>query len=285
VQTAGTRTEQSLLQTGGFGKSTNSARAGFLPVALENVPLDALAGIGVYIRVNTPRQGEATEADCFRLYCTENVAFHEVHRRRLIENGVRFVYVRMVDQSRFRQQTEALLSKLAGDGAEAISARASIVYETSIELVNELLAEPDLLVKSPRLEQVSRSISTLVLNNPSAFSHLFAASHHDFYTATHMVNVATWMVPLAFEMGHKDPDELNQVCQAGLLHDMGKTVIPEAVLNKPGKLSDEEWALIKRHPEAGCEYLARFDKISPLIMHVTREHHERMDGSGYPAGL
>jgi hypothetical protein len=78
----------------------------------------------------------------------------------------------------------------------AISVKSEIVYETAVELVNELLSEPDLAGKSPRLEKVSRAVTTLVLNDPTAFSHLFAASHHDFYTATHMVNVATWMVPL-----------------------------------------------------------------------------------------
>jgi hypothetical protein len=100
-----------------------------------------------------------------------------------------------------------------------------------------------------------------------------------------MVNVATWMVPLAFAMGRDNPDELNQICQAGLLHDVGKVHIPAEVLNKKGRLSDSEWAQIRKHPELGCAHLAKFEGVDPLIFTVTRQHHERLDGSGYPDGL
>jgi len=283
--------EQDLLQSGGFGRSTNSARAGFLPISLEHAPLGALSGLEVYIRVKPAGQGAAEQPRAddstpgFRLYCKSSMRFTEVHRRRLAESGVKFVYIKIADQSRFRQQNEAHLLEAVNDPVLAIAQKSTLVYETSVELMNELLAEPDTILKSPRLEKVSRAITTLVMNDPSAFSHLFAASYHDFYTATHMVNVATWMVPVAYEMGYHDPEELGRICQAGILHDMGKTMVSQHVLNKAGKLSDEDWAQIRRHPEAGCEYLSRFSGVHPLILTVTRQHHERMDGTGYPAGL
>jgi hypothetical protein len=191
----------------------------------------------------------------------------------------------MADHAKLRAQIEGCLGDLAADPSIELAEKSVIIYDTSVELVNELLAEPEVFARSPRLEQVCRAVTTLVINNEESFSHLFAASHHDFYTATHMVNVATWMVPLAFELGHQDPEELSQICQAGMMHDMGKVQIPESVLNKKGKLTEDEWAIIRRHPEAGCEYLARFEGISPTVMRVTREHHERLDGSGYPDGL
>lgn len=286
--TSGTVSQKDLTLSGGFGRSTNSARAGFLPIGLEHAPIGALNGIPVYVRVrpgDTPHEGPEAEQAGFRLYCTESVRFSEVHRRRLLDHGVKFVYIRMVDQARFRMQTESRLIELAADPATALAEKSAIIYDTSIELVNELLNEPELIANSPRLGQVSRAITTLVMNNPNAFSHLFAASHHDFYTATHMVNVGTWMVPLAYELGYRDPEELNRICQAGMLHDMGKVDIPEEILNKKGKLTDEEWAVIRTHPDAGVEYLSQFDNVHPLILTVTREHHERLDGTGYPRGL
>ena len=191
----------------------------------------------------------------------------------------------MVSQDRFRQQTEAQLGQTADDPSIAISVKSEIVYETSVELMNELLAEPNLAVNSPRLEKVSRAVTTLVLNDPTSFSHLFAASHHDFYTATHMVNVGTWMVPLAYALGHHDVDELSQICQAGMLHDIGKTYISPEILNKTGKLTDEDWAILRRHPELGCTHLEQYERIHPLILTVTRQHHEREDGTGYPDKL
>ena len=174
---------------------------------------------------------------------------------------------------------------VASNGNLHVSARSEILYETSVELMNELLSEPDLAAKAPRLERISRAVTMMVLNDSSTFSHLFAASHHDFYTATHMVNVATWMVPVAYAMGCKDPEELSVICQAGLLHDVGKLYIPAAILNKRGSLSRTEWAMIRLHPELGRRHLDKCSGIDPLIVTVTRQHHERLDGSGYPARL
>jgi hypothetical protein len=86
-------------------------------------------------------------------------------------------------------------------------------------------------------------------------------------------------------MGHHDPELLNRICQAGVLHDIGKIFIPAEILNKAGKLSETEWAAIRAHPVRGCEHLAKFDHIHPLVMTVTRQHHERLDGTGYPDRL
>ena len=203
----------------------------------------------IYIRLTsrTASLGQAAPAsiqDSFRLFCGSDMRFKDFHKRRLTDHGVKFVYLPVGDHNKFRRQTEACLNAMASDPATAASAAATMVYETSVELMNELLTQPEMMVSSPRLEQVSRSVATLVISKPAAFSHLFAASHHDFYTATHMVNVATWMVPLAYELGHKDPDELNLICQAGVLHDIGKIKIPETLLNKKGKLSDEDWKVM-----------------------------------------
>mgnify|MGYP001482871021 CR=1 FL=1 len=276
--------EQEHEQTGTASR-INSARAGYLPISLEHTPLTALEGIGVYIRVRPETQslGTGPSQDGFRLYCAETLRFTDEHRHRLLEHGVKFAYIRMVDQSRFRRQIAANLEDVVRTAP--VAEASSVIYETSVELVNELLEDPDTLANNPKLGQLSKGITTLVLNNPSAFSHLFAASHHDFYTATHMVNVGTWMVPLALALGIEDEKELNLICQAGLMHDMGKIGIPESILNKSGKLSDEEWQTIRAHPQHGYDYLKKFGDIDERLMRVALEHHERLDGTGYPRGL
>jgi HD-GYP domain-containing protein (c-di-GMP phosphodiesterase class II) len=273
--------EQERVASGGSGISTSSSRAGYLPVPLTSVPAVAFEGLGIYLRSNRP----GDRASPFTLYRARDIRFTVEDRERLLNSGVKFVYISMADQARFREQTEAKLEATVADPKIAISAKSALVYEASIELVNELLSDPDLARLSPRLETVSRAITNLVINNPTAFSHLFATSHHDFYTATHMVNVATYMVPLAHKLGYRDAEVLNQVCQAGLLHDIGKLYVPEDVLNKAEKLSPEDWALLRKHPEMACSHLEDYDGIAPVILTVARQHHERLDGSGYPAGL
>ncbi|HSU67618.1 MAG TPA: hypothetical protein VLJ39_12155, partial [Tepidisphaeraceae bacterium] len=202
--------------SGEAGSAANSARAGFLPIGIARAPLAAFRGIAVYLRNTTAGGSEA-----FTLYCSEHVRLTESTRDRLAQAGVKFVYIPIVKQSQFREQIEAALQDIVRDPGLATAAAAEIVYETSVELVNEILREPDLGSQSSRLESVSRAVTTLVLKDPSAFSHLYATSHHDFYTATHMVNVGTWMVPLAYAMGIRDEQELNQICHAGMVHDIG----------------------------------------------------------------
>jgi HD-GYP domain-containing protein (c-di-GMP phosphodiesterase class II) len=189
-----------------------------------------------------------------------------------------------MDQSRLHKQVEATSNRV--DATAADDERVEmLIYETAVELMNELLDAPDLQLRSPRLEQFSRSITTLVLNKPEAFRHLYAACRHDYYTATHMVSVATWIVPLAFEMGHETPEELGLICEAGLMHDIGKLAVPVDVLNKKGKLTEEEWKLVRAHPEAGHKRLSERQGVDPMVLRVALEHHERMDGTGYPKGL
>jgi HD-GYP domain-containing protein (c-di-GMP phosphodiesterase class II) len=261
--------------------TSNPTRAGFLPVCMEHVPASAWHGLDIYTKTHNPHGTE----EIFTHFCGQQTRFSQHARDHLAESGVKFVYIPIAQQDQFRRQTEAGLLELIGQAGLAASIKARIVYQTSVALVDEVLTDPDLSAMSPRLENVSRAVATLVLNDPTAFSHLFAAAHHDFYTAAHMVNVATGMVPLAYALGHHDPDVLSDICQAGLLHDIGKTYLPSELLNQSRPLTRSDWEQIKRHAELGAQYLSESEGIHPLCPTVALEHHERMDGSGYPHGL
>ncbi len=276
--------EQDLLLSGCFGTAANSSRAGFIPVPLAHVPTGNYDRIPFYLRNESVSKGDEIEGS-FTLYRAENVPFTVKNQQRLLERGTKFLYIRMVDQARFKRVTESRLQDIAEDPKIAASEKSTIIYETSLELMNELLTEPDLEATAPRLEQVARAVTTLTINDSSAFSHLFAASHHDFYTATHMVNVATWMVPLAYAMGYTDTEELQVICSAGMLHDIGKIYVSEEILNKSGKLSENDWDAIKRHTNKGAEYLKGHHDIASIVVTVAGQHHEQLNGEGYPFGL
>lgn len=270
---------QMAAMTGGAGRSFNSVREGYLPVSLELVQAAAMADIAVYLRAGNEQKGRIC------LYRSSEIAFTEADREKLLASGVRFLYIRMADQDKFRCQSEAALQEIANGDSSQVARASEMIYETSVELINEILQDPDLMHQSARLQNVSRAVTSLVINNATSFSHLFTASHHDFYTATHLVNVATWMVPLAYALGYKHEDELMTICQAGLLHDIGKIYIAQDILNKRGRLSPEEWELIKRHPEMGASHLDQYEGANPIVRMVALQHHEREDGSGYPFNL
>jgi PAS domain S-box-containing protein len=105
----------------------------------------------------------------------------------------------------------------------------------------------------------------------------------DPYTAGHQRRVANLSIAIAKEMG-LDEDTTYGVYIAGLMHDIGKIGIPAEILSKPSKLSQTEFSLIKTHPETGYDILKNIEFPYP-IARCTLEHHERLDGSGYPSGL
>jgi HD-GYP domain-containing protein (c-di-GMP phosphodiesterase class II) len=132
----------------------------------------------------------------------------------------------------------------------------------------------------PLVDEISQSIS----RNPEAFLSLVRLKNKDNYTYMHSVAVCALMTSLGKQLGLTGQD-LKDVGMAGLLHDVGKMMIPDKVLHKPGKLTDEEFNIIKDHPRKGWEVL----KISPganaAALDVCLHHHERVDGKGYPESI
>ena len=106
----------------------------------------------------------------------------------------------------------------------------------------------------------------------------------DDYTYLHSVAVCALMVALAKELGLSD-EQVKQAGVAGLFHDIGKMAISSDVLNKPGALSDEEFGLVKGHPEKGHAILKASKEIDQVCLDVCLHHHEKVDGSGYPHKL
>lgn len=106
----------------------------------------------------------------------------------------------------------------------------------------------------------------------------------DAYTAEHCLRVAIFTVAFARFLGLPDEDlEIAGMC--GLLHDLGKLKVPDEILNKPGALSPAEYAIMQQHTTFGYELLSSDPKLDPIIGDVTRHHHERLDGRGYPQQL
>jgi putative nucleotidyltransferase with HDIG domain len=127
-------------------------------------------------------------------------------------------------------------------------------------------------------------ISSSVMRNPGALVSLARLKTADDYSYMHSVAVCALMVALARQLG-MDLDACRRAGLAGLLHDMGKAVMPAEVLKKPGRLTAPEFAMMRTHPVRGHELLVEGRGAGPEALDVCLHHHERFDGSGYPHGL
>ena len=133
-------------------------------------------------------------------------------------------------------------------------------------------------------QKLVEEITDSVARNPGALISLARLKTADDYTYMHSVAVCAMMVALSKQLG-LDEQQTRSAGIAGLMHDLGKAAMPMEVLNKPGKLTDAEFNIIKKHPEAGHRLLLTGTDVDPMVLDVCLHHHEKMDGSGYPEGL
>ena len=131
---------------------------------------------------------------------------------------------------------------------------------------------------------IVEEISTSVMRNPGALISLARLKNKDEYTYMHSVAVCALMVSLARTLGFND-QQTRQAGLAGLLHDVGKMMIPLSILDKPGKLTEAEFETMKSHPVEGHRMLLGGKGIGEVALDVCLHHHEKVDGSGYPDGL
>ncbi|MFA6040405.1 MAG: HD-GYP domain-containing protein [Methylophilus sp.] len=132
----------------------------------------------------------------------------------------------------------------------------------------------------PLVDEISASIT----RNAGALISLVRLKTQDDYSYMHSVAVCALMTALAKQLELSE-SEIKQVGLAGLLHDVGKSKIPLDILNKPGALTDGEFDLVRLHPQRGYDLLVEAKIIDPVALDVCLNHHEKLDGSGYPHQL
>ena len=139
----------------------------------------------------------------------------------------------------------------------------------------------------PQVAQLYRDVEKIVdeVMTADTLSGVASLKSHDSYTFEHSVEVTVAGVMLGKRL-YLPPQELHQLALGCLCHDIGKADIPTEILSKPGRLSEEEFAVVMEHPRAGYEAVQQFLRSSDNIArHVVWQHHERQDGNGYPRGL
>ena len=133
-------------------------------------------------------------------------------------------------------------------------------------------------------QKMVEEITDSVTRNPGALISLARLKTVDDYTYMHSVAVCAMMVALSKQLG-QDVEQTRLAGMAGLMHDLGKAVMPIEVLNKPGNLTNAEFAIIKTHPVEGHRLLQASQNVGAVVLDVCLHHHEKTDGSGYPKGL
>ncbi|HWP95850.1 MAG TPA: HD-GYP domain-containing protein [Syntrophomonadaceae bacterium] len=160
------------------------------------------------------------------------------------------------------------------------------VYADSLHAIKSFLMEAR-LGQPLETDEVNLAVDALfneVFDELNVFKGIRLMKDKDDYLFTHSINVSMLAMLVGRWMKYKD-QQIKELGTAGLLHDIGKVFIVDSILNKPGKLTDEEYEEMKKHSTLGFELLSRQGWIDPIVAHAVLYHHERADGSGYPSRI
>jgi putative nucleotidyltransferase with HDIG domain len=203
----------------------------------------------------------------------------------LIRRGVHTLYIKNSDRALYEARLKEHLDEfLDADGIDVGERMAVLRSAVESQLRSAFAAiRPDRAVEGA--EQVGTRIARLLHTSDAIPSRLAAMAQHSGDTFTHMINVASYSVLLAEEIGVSDEQDLAAIAMGGLLHDIGKRSLPRKLLTSKSTLTSREKQLVESHPQAGYEELRSKGGMSLGQLMMVYQHHERMDGAGYPVGI
>ncbi len=246
----------------------------YLPISLSTLVPDTNVGLDLY------RKDEAESK--YVLFLGRDFPIGPGEIERLRQRGVNELYITRRSRERFQDY----LRDLATDCPEGATMSARV--EAMNAVVRDVLAnsfranDTDQMVGA--ITELGAMAAEIVSNDQFTAGDLFRVMHHDYATFTHVANVSFYAAILAAEMG-TDAADLQRLTIGGLLHDLGKLEIPDRILGKPGRLDEEEHRTIKTHPVIGFRRLAHREDLNEGQLMMVYQHHERIDGKGYPTGV
>ena len=193
------------------------------------------------------------------------------------------MYVRQEEVGKYYSCMEHSLESVLDDPEVDVEGKSAMIYSCASNVMEDVFRDPRSGANLDRAKKITDNIIKFSLNDTQSISHLLSLSSHDYYTFTHCVNVAVFAVGLFQFIGRGTDADLHALALGAILHDVGKTKIDDAILNKPGRLTDEEFAIMQTHSRLGYDLMKGKLGVGPLD--VILHHHERFDGTGYPEKL
>ena len=222
--------------------------------------------------------------------------------RTITGHGIREVYIdtrkgsddvqatpREAVREELQQELDEVLESSHHDNATSMAEErdtASRIADEASSLISGLMNDVK-LGKQVEVERVNPMVDQMVssiFRNQDAMLSLQRVRSRDQYTFEHSVGVAVLLVTFAKELG-LERDKIQEIGVGAMLHDIGKIKVPDAILNKPGKLTDSEFAIMRKHVVYSADILSDTPGVSHTALAVAAQHHERFDGSGYPYRL
>jgi HD-GYP domain-containing protein (c-di-GMP phosphodiesterase class II) len=247
---------------------------GYLPIATASLCPATVLDCDLYIQLTGRSFAELYRGASYPLE-TEDI-------EGLRAEGVDHLYIRAEDAQAYR---DYLCANVLHDKNVSPTVRVDALREVTRVAFQDALASSDCDQMVEVASTFGGDLASIVADRSVAFRELYTTLAHDYYTFTHVCNVSVYCTMLASHLGTFDAATLAEIAAGALLHDIGKRNIPPYILNKPTKLTDEEWELVREHPTTGFREVATRADLNWGQLMMIYQHHERNDGSGYPAAI
>ncbi len=249
----------------------------FIPVSLATICPSEATNFPLFVRDNpdTP----------IHLYRDADCPLEATDLQRLLDRGVKRLFVTLYDHEQYQQYLRKHFAVILSDESLPVERRFGCLNEIVRDVLAEAFTERDTTKTVETAKELAVQTVDLICRENVMALDLMKVMHHDYQTFTHSANVAYYSVLLAKATGITDHHELQEIATGALLHDVGKLDIPETILKKRGQLNEHEWEVIKNHPSNGLRLLASRDDLNFAQLMMVYQHHERLDGSGYPVGI
>lgn len=246
-------------------------------ISLDTLLPETLPGVALFVR----------HADNYVLYKAFDVPFTEQDKARLLERNTLELYVNAAELSNYNQYVEANLPALLRDESLPPGKRQEILCQASISYVQEVFNVPSKHIRQNmgRCKAIIHHILNVKLDESNLFETLVELVGHCSYTYVHSVQVCAYTILLHSQMLKMTEEELIDIGTGALFHDYGKIYIPLEILDKPDKLTPTEFNTVKKHCDFGHDMLKLHNALEPVSLNILKQHHEKVNGEGYPDGL
>lgn len=201
------------------------------------------------------------------------VCLNEKYINRLLLLGIPSLYI-----------DDGLLPDIQVDDVIPEQTRAKAITQVKKVLIEHTKSHGGRLDRTEKIYSTVNEIIDQLLNNSRMLVNMVDICTMDDYIFAHSVNVCVLALMTGISLGYERP-KLFHLGMGAMLHDIGKLFIPKEILDKPGKLTSEEYDIVKKHPDFGLQILKANPQVSSLSCLVVHQHHERYCGQGYPNGL
>lgn len=249
----------------------------YLPINIDAVRVDSVPEFDLYFR---PGAGQH-----FVLYCEHNVTFTADARKRLVVQHIDQLYIRKEAALHYHRYLAENLSEILEDSQLSAREKSSILYDSAQAVVIDVLADPTKVENVRQGKEIVSQTVDFMCSEDFKLEQLLRTISCDYYLYTHSVNTVAYTIALAMRVGLDDKATLRELANGALLHDVGKSSIDPAILNKTTGLSASEWTLIKEVPRLGYEMMRGANCLGEIALDIILHHQERLSGHGYPDSL